>query len=76
MSVAWDRLPDTAAHNFRSPATECTVLAKYMTKQDLANAEFCPPERGVLEEPYPQIDSVSVPVLPGESEPRRLSAAS
>lgn len=50
----------------RSPATECSVLAKYMTAQDRANAQTCPPERGILQEPYPQVDSVSVPVLPGE----------
>ncbi|KAJ9116187.1 hypothetical protein QFC20_000867 [Naganishia adeliensis] len=47
------------------PAQDCSVLAKYMTPLDLEKAQSCPPERGVLAEPYGNFDSVPIPVLPG-----------
>lgn len=48
------------------PAQDCSVLAKYMTPLDLEKAQSCPPERGVLAEPYGNFDSVPIPVLPGK----------
>ncbi|KAJ9103140.1 hypothetical protein QFC21_002562 [Naganishia friedmannii] len=67
--LAWAN-GDTTGYGFHADFTDgaaqnCPVLGRYMTTQDIDNAQACQPARGVLLESYGNNDTVTIPTLPG-----------